>query len=340
MTRRDGGGKRDRTARLLRVLSVLQAAGEGGITAGDVAKRTDMSLRSAYRDIRALEGELEIPTWNEGGRWGVVSAETFLPPLKLTQQEAVAVVLAARLMTRFADEYDPVLSAAFEKLAEALPAPLRLHVARTLDSLATRRLDTEFNRRVGQLTTAWAQGRVVEFTYAPAWYDGQQPPPVRRTVRPYLLEPSVQTHALYLIGYDEGRGAMRTFKVERISDLSVTPRTFDAPDPLELERELRSAWDIISDQPVTEVVLRFAPPVAARVHEASWHPTQRVTEEPDGSLTWRARVAGTVEIRLWILSWGDDVEVVSPAALRKDVAATHARAAARYAGPARRRAAG
>ena len=43
------------------------------------------------------------------------------------------------------------------------------------------------------------------------------------------------------------------------------------------------------------------------------------------------RAAGTIEIRLWILSWGEEVEVLEPAALRDDVAATLARAAARYA---------
>jgi proteasome accessory factor B len=67
------------------------------------------------------------------------------------------------------------------------------------------------------------------------------------------------------------------------------------------------------------------------VGEATWHPSQAVHELPDGSLEWRARVSGTIEIRLWILSWGDEVEVLEPAALREDVAATHARAAARYA---------
>jgi proteasome accessory factor B len=70
--------------------------------------------------------------------------------------------------------------------------------------------------------------------------------------------------------------------------------------------------------------------VAARVREATWHPSQRVEEAADGSLLWRARVSGTIEIRLWILSWGDDVEVVEPADLRADVAATHRRALARY----------
>ena len=77
-------------------------------------------------------------------------------------------------------------------------------------------------------------------------------------------------------------------------------------------------------------MLRFAPGVAARVREATWHPTQTVETEPDGSLRWRATVSGTIEIRLWILSWGDDVEVLAPAALRDDVAATHRRAAEKY----------
>jgi proteasome accessory factor B len=78
------------------------------------------------------------------------------------------------------------------------------------------------------------------------------------------------------------------------------------------------------------VRLRFAPSVAARVREATWHPTQVVEEAADGSLVWRARVAGTVEIRLWILSWGDEVEVLAPEALREDVASTLRRALGQY----------
>jgi CRISPR-associated endonuclease/helicase Cas3 len=90
------------------------------------------------------------------------------------------------------------------------------------------------------------------------------------------------------------------------------------------------AWDIIADQEPVEVVVRFAPAVAARVQEARWHPSQRVAVEADGSLVWRATVAGTIEIRLWVLSWGDDAEVVQPASLRDDVAATHRRAVEPY----------
>ena len=114
------------------------------------------------------------------------------------------------------------------------------------------------------------------------------------------------------MGLDETRDAMRTFKIERIVDLRVTNDRFDAPDAGDLERVLRRAWDIIGDQDEVTVVLRFAPSVAARVQEATWHPTQAVREEADGSLRWTARVAGTIEVRLWVLSWGDEVEVLEP----------------------------
>ncbi|HXG39550.1 MAG TPA: WYL domain-containing protein [Candidatus Limnocylindrales bacterium] len=320
--------KRDRLARLWRVVTLLQASGEAGIRPREIAQRVAMSVRSVYRDLAALETEIGIPLWNENGRWGVAD-RAFLPPLRLTLQEARAIFLAARLLARYADKYDPHLASAFEKLAEGLPTPLREHVEGTLEILAERSLDARFNRHVADLTRAWAERRVVTFRYAPARYT-REAEERQAIVRPYLLEPSVQTHALYLIGHDEVRGALRTFKVERIQDLALTPRTFEAPPAATIQSALRRAWDIIADQPEREVVLRFAPSVAARVTEATWHPTQRVELEPDGSLRWSARVSGTVEIRLWILSWGADVEVLTPDDLRADVARTLEQAAARY----------
>jgi predicted DNA-binding transcriptional regulator YafY len=195
--------------------------------------------------------------------------------------------------------------------------------------LARHPRDEPFSRHVHLLTRAWAERRVVSLDYDPARY-GTGSERRRALVRPYLIEPSLQTHALYLIGWDETRKALRTFKIERIRDVALTLSMFDPPEAGTVEAMLTRAWDIIADQPEVEVVLRFAPAVAARVREATWHPSQRVEAEADGSLLWRATVSGTIEIRLWILSWGDEVEVVAPAALRDDVAATHRRAVARY----------
>jgi predicted DNA-binding transcriptional regulator YafY len=323
-------GKRDRLARITRVVSLLRAHPDG-MAIKDIARRIDVSVRTVYRDLNAIEGEIGIAVWSDGGNWGL-AADEFLPPLKLTQDEAMAVVLSARLMVRYADKYDPELGSAFEKLGDVLPAALKEHVSRTLDVLSRHPKDERFGRHVSLLTKAWAERRIVALDYEPARYGPDSTPRAAR-VRPYLIEPSLQTHALYLVGWDETRDAIRTFKVERIRDVSITPETFAAPEEGVVENMFSRAWDIIADQELVDVVVRFSPAVAARVQEARWHPSQAVETEADGSIVWRARIAGTIEVRLWILQWGDDAEVLEPASLRDSVAATHRRAAERYGAP-------
>lgn len=320
--------KRDRVARLARVANLLKHNPEG-MRAEDIGIRLGISKRTAYRDLVALEGELQMPTWSEGGRWGMLDS-SFLPPLKLTTSEAMAVFLATRLMVRYADKYDPDLASAFEKLAEGLPGPLTEHVARSLDVLQRAARAPDFVDHVHTLTRAWAERRVVEITYAPASYEGRPTEVRKATVQPYLIEPSTQTHALYVIGFDEGRGGLRTFKIERIRSVTVTPRAFEPPEAGSVERLMRGAWDIIADQPPTSVVVRFSTAVAGRVAETVWHPSQVFEAQPDGTLIWRATVSGSIEVRLWILSWGDDATVIEPPALRADIAATLRRAGANY----------
>jgi proteasome accessory factor B len=321
------GRKRDRLARFYRVTTYLEAHPEGA-TPDQIAAFVGMSRRNAYRDLRALEDELDIPLWAEGGRWGI-SDKAFLPAFRLTRAEAMAVFLAARLMARYADSHDPDLAAAFQKLGEALPPVLARHVQRTLDVMAARPLDPVGRRNLRLLTQAWAERRVVELTYDPSTYDPARPPRAAR-VRPYLIEPSAETHALYLIGFDETKAGLRTFKLERIRALSMTGILFEPPPDGEIEAALDRAWGIVADQAVVEVVLRFDRAVASRVAETTWHPTQSLSRNADGSLTWRARVSGTLEILPWILGWGADVEVLAPEALRGGVADIVLQTAARY----------
>jgi len=323
-----GAPKRDRTARLMRVARLLEG-NPGGMRPKDIAERLGMSVRNVYRDLKALELEVGLPIWAADGRWGV-DAEAFLPPLKLTLQEAMAVFLGARLMVRYADKYDPDLASAFEKLAAAMPESLRDHVGRSLEVLQEAPRDAAFSVNVRQLTRAWAEHRIVEIDYEGAAFEGRAGERSSRTVRPFLIEPSLQTHALYLIGWDEDRDAMRTFKIERIREVRVTTRTFEPPEGASLERDLRRGWDIIADQAPVDIVLQFSPAVADRVLETIWHPLQKTERTADGSLLWRSTVSGVIEIRLWILSWGEDVEVLAPTALREQVREILERAITRY----------
>ena len=322
------GTKRDRFARLVRVLMVLNARGDEGIPVDALAAATDVSRRQAYRDLHALEDETETPLWNEGGRWGLMQT-ALLPSLSLTIHEAMAFFVAARLLAKAMDEQDADFTSAFLKLAAVLPDRLHEHVVDALDQLAVGRADPEFRRNVQALTQAWIDGRVVQFEYDARAYGGTRE---SRRVRPYLIEPSALTRGLYLVGYDEERRATRTFKIERIRSVSVTPQRFDPPERYRAGSVLAAAWDVIGDQEPIPVALRFGSAVAARVAEARWHRSQVLEPQPDGSIVLKATVAGPLEIGIWILGWGDDVEVLEPPDLRARIAAQLERAVAHYRG--------
>jgi predicted DNA-binding transcriptional regulator YafY len=322
-----GGTKWDRAARYLKIATVLHAHGEVGISARALADQVGVSKRTIYRDLEGMDLDGGLPIWNEKGKYGL-AADAFLPPLALTVHEAMAFFLAARLLTKATDELDTEIIGAFVKLAQVLPPVFAEQLQQTADAFADTPADEDFTRALRGLTLGLAERRVVEIQYEAGVYDASRP--MRRVrLHPYAIEPSAATRALYVIGWDEERQDRRTFKVERIRAISVTPETFRAPDE-SVAREMLAAWDVIGDAAPVEVVVRFDPGVSQRVHETRWHQSQVEELEDDGSLLWRARVSGLLEIRSWILSWGPDVEVLEPPELREWVAERHATAAARY----------
>jgi proteasome accessory factor B len=322
-----GGTKWDRAARYLKIATVLRAHGEAGIGAAALADQVGVSRRTIYRDLEAMDLDAGLPIWNERGKFGL-DADAFLPPLALTLHEAMAFFLAARLLTKATDELDTEIIGVFVKLAQVLPPVLAEQLHETADAFADTPVDEAFTKVLRGLTVALAERRVVEMDYEAGVYDASKP--ARRVrLHPYAIEPSALTRALYVIGFDEERRDRRTFKVERIRSVSVTPETFSSPRE-SVAREMLAAWDVISDDTPVEVVIRFDPAVTQRVHETRWHASQVEELEDDGSLLWRARVAGVLEIRSWILSWGPDAEVLEPPELRDWAAAQHAAAAERY----------
>lgn len=322
-----GGAKWDRAARYLRIAMIL-AEHPDGITAQAVADHVGVSKRTVYRDLSAMELDAGLPIWQESGRWGLEKG-AFLPPLALTLHEATTLFLAARVLAKASDEHDTELIGAFVKLAQVLPPVLAEHIRATVEAVATTPRNERFTRVFRMLAEAWANRRVVEITYDAGVYDPGRG--ARRTrVQPWAIEPSALTHALYLIGWDESRKARRTFKVERILEASLTPETFKPEPDTAPALDMLRAWDVIADEEPVDVVIRFSTAVAKRAAETRWHPSQELEPQDDGSLLWRGRVAGTREIRIWILGWGADAEVLEPPDLRAEVASELEKAARLY----------
>lgn len=321
------GEKRDRTARLVKVEQVLYAHPHG-LKPTELARLCGVHKRTAYRDLHTLETELQVPLWqDEAGRYGLERSH-FLPPVNLTLCEATALYIASRLACKYADEADPALSSAFSKLAAVLPKPIAQHVYDTVATLAAKAPNEPQARVFDILATAWAEGRRVRIWYhRPGAEEADNTS--ERLLDPYALEPSAIGHACYVVGFDHRSGEVRTFKAERIQAIELTAETFVVPDGWRAGEYFGAAWGVMHEEEV-EVRARFSPAVAPRVREAIWHPSQALTAEPDGSLLFSVRVAGTLEVARWLLTWGEQIEVLEPASLRLYFAQVAQALAARY----------
>ena len=67
---------------------------------------------------------------------------------------------------------------------------------------------------------------------------------------------------------------------------------------------------------------RFDDLVADYVREKRWHPSQHLTELPDGGVELRLKLSSLVEIQRWVLSWGGDVKVIRPPELAETIRAS------------------
>ncbi len=342
-TKRERFTKRDRAARLTRVWTLLYQHRPHGITAQEIARRVNVNVRTAYRDIRAIEDEFGIAVSDIDGRW-LCEQGDFLPPLKLSLLEAVTLFLSARLMARFADKKEPHVVSAFGKLASVLPAPLAAHVHATVAAMQDGQVDRRYARVFEAVATAWGESRKVRIEYsrqdpsrssiASARFAGStdgSTKVTRRVVSPRYLEPNPSGRGCYLIADDELSRQKRTFKLERITEAQLTNDRFERATDPSAPAQLTLAWTVSDEEP-TRVRVGFHDPSAARrALENRWHPSQQDEVMPDGTVGLCFEVAGVLEITPWILTWGDTIEVLEPVALRERLTTVALGMARRYA---------
>jgi predicted DNA-binding transcriptional regulator YafY len=87
---------------------------------------------------------------------------------------------------------------------------------------------------------------------------------------------------------------------------------------LNLDNFLKSSFGVFQGPPA-RVKIRFTKDIAGYITEKSWHPSQKVSARSDGSVIFEAEVAGTEEIKHWVLRWGAAAEVLAPESLREEI---------------------
>jgi predicted DNA-binding transcriptional regulator YafY len=319
----------NRTDRLLAIILELQ--GKGRQRAEDLAETFETSKRTIYRDIQAL-GEAGVPVVSIPGQGYSLMKGYFLPPLSFTTDEATMLLLGSDLMAQSFDaQYRAAALAASRKIEGVLPEKLRDEVRYLQDSIRfvttgviEQPAETE---KLLQLRRAILQRSTIRFRYftrhpsSTAEAEGSihhqtspapiAPAPSTREADPYGLVHFL--NAWHVIAYCHLRQGIRNFRLDRIDDLVLLPKTFQRPADFKMEKPQ-------SDQQRRMLVRAlFDKEVARWVRESRSYYVTSEEETPDGLLvTLKPRQES--EVLQWLLSWGSHVRVLEPETLRQRIA--------------------
>ena len=122
----------------------------------------------------------------------------------------------------------------------------------------------------------------------------------------------------YLIGHCHVRDEVRIFALDRIKMLHQTKDAFEIPEDFSLDEFIGPSFGVFQGEPI-HIKIWFSPDVAGYIKEKIWHESQKIEQHNDGSIVFEAEVAGTEEIKFWIMSWGASALVLEPESLRDKI---------------------
>ncbi len=138
-------------------------------------------------------------------------------------------------------------------------------------------------------------------------------------LRPYTL--LLHRASLYLHAYDESHYQVRTFAIDRITDVLLRDETFRYPAAYDPDALLQGSFGIFEQPDAAPFTLRvrFAEALREYVTARTWHPRQRFSDCAGGGFVMEARITNVHEFVPWVLQFGSDAEVIEPAAVRERV---------------------
>jgi proteasome accessory factor B len=306
--------KSGRIGRVVQILTTLQAGKKYSV--GDLSEIFGTSRRTIFRDLKELSS-IGVPFHYDASMKGItIDPEFFLPPIDLNLQEALSILLlVGKMRTQIQLPFKHSALLAALKIENNLPAKIRQFCNTTLRNISTKAdaqapassLDIKFSQLQQAITTK----HKVEIRYH-SLFEGKD---VDLDLCPYHL--MYNRRAWYVLGFSSLHESIRTFKLNRIKELTTLDKCFLGGEDFDPAEFLGRAWSMIPEGRIYNIKLRFLPMVAENVSEVQWHSTQKVTRNGDGSATVEFRVDGLGEITWWIL-----VGVFAPKCLQQKVVET------------------
>lgn len=162
------------------------------------------------------------------------------------------------------------------------------------------------------ITEAMSSNLCINVMYKPFWYDE----PYAFILDPYFIRLFKQRW--YLVGFSHKHKMIRIFAFDRIQEVNITEQKFAMPEGLNVENYFFDNFGIIQQdniQPET-IRLKFIAEQGVYIETKPLHHSQKLVSKNSEYIIFELYLKPTFDFFQEILSYGSDVEVLTPESLR------------------------
>ncbi len=316
--------------RLERVIRMAEEINSGRFPSVEhFCREFEVKERTVHEDIRYLRENMGLKVMFNRFRGGYYNAEpkSGLPEFELTNGEVFALTLGKEMLSQYTGtSFEPILRSAIEKICRRMPERVKVNVddIKCMVKFNPGAVIPVDRKMFLDLNRACEKNLQVDIVY----YGARRGETTERRIDPYRLLENRSTW--YLIGYCHLRKDLRMFALHRIKDWNLTDDRFRPPEDLDVDKWIKSAFQLEHGDPEQRVRVRFQPLAARYISERKWHDSQTLEQHKDGGCTLEFSTQNLEEVKRWVLTYGAEAEVLEPAALRDMVRQELQEAAARY----------
>jgi len=210
-----------RLERLTAIITQLQT--KRLITSTMLSEKFGVSVRTIYRDIRALE-KSGIPIITEEGRGYSIMEGYRLPPIMFTEKEANALITAEQILSLNKDKsFVQDLKEAINKIK----AVLKLESKEKAELLSSRMFVWERNDEINDSNhLSLIQMALTNFNPLKLTYSTDNETVTEREIEPFALVTSSKM-GWYLIAWCRLRNDFRTFRLDRMQQIDILTSHFE-----------------------------------------------------------------------------------------------------------------
>ena len=278
----------------------------------DVSRRTAERMRDAVREAFPQMEEVEDPPTL---RFRIPAGLDSIFQTPTAAEFAALSAAAENFRNVGATARAKALVSLEQKVLSAMRAGVRRKLAPDLEALLESQTMTlspgprpfEDEAVLGPIREAIMSLRRLKFVY-----DGGSTPGREREVTPFGL---LFGRANYLVGSEGGGSEPRTWRLDRLREIKLSPTPGSKPADFTLQAFVERSFGIYQDA-VEEVVLHILPHGAEEAMDWRFHPTQKLEPQADGSVIARFQAGGMRELAWHLFTWGDKLAIVAPERLK------------------------